>query len=209
MERRRFRSLPPRLELLEVLRRRLRGGVRLRLLLRVSRRSRALRMPIASSSVSGVGVAPTLSRLRDDLLRGVRLSDLDGDRDTELLLRRDRRVLGGGDGLGDSDMGLRFDGLGEREREDTERVGDRRRDVRIGLLPLATPPRPRYVLPLLPGDLDPWRGEGERDLEGERCRRRGGVRDPESDRIAEGDRDFDIDSLGRLFRRGPPRPPGT
>jgi hypothetical protein len=180
----------------------------LRLLLRVSRRSRPLaRISVASSSVSGVGVVPNLSRLRDILLRGVRLGDLDGDRDTELVLRRVRRDLGGGDGLIESEVALRLDGLGEREREDLEGVEDRRRGARFGLLPLPLPPRPRYVLPRLSGVLDLRRGDGERDLEGERCRRRGGVR--ESDLAADGDRDSVVDALPRLFRRGSPRPLGT
>jgi len=144
MERRRFRSLPPRLELLEGLRRRLRSGVLLRLLLRVSRRSRPLaRLSMASSSMSGVGVVPSLSRLRETLLRGVRLGDLEGDRDIELVLRRIRRALGGGDGLIESDVALLLDGLGERERELLEGVEDLRRGARIGLLPLPLPPRPR------------------------------------------------------------------
>ena len=144
MERRRFRSLPPRLELLEGLRRRLRSGVLLRLLLRVSRRSRPLaRLSMASSSMSGVGVVPSLSRLRETLLRGVRLGGLEGDRDIELVLRRIRRALGGGDGLIESDVALLLDGLGERERELLEGVEDLRRGARIGLLPLPLPPRPR------------------------------------------------------------------
>jgi hypothetical protein len=144
MERRRFRSLPPRLELLEGLRRRLRGGVLLRLLLRVSRRSRPLaRLSMASSSMSGVGVVPSLSRLRETLLRGVRLGDLEGDRDIELVLRRVRRALGGGEGLIESDVALLLDGLGERERELLEGVEDLRRGARFGLLPLPLPPRPR------------------------------------------------------------------
>lgn len=141
----------------------------LRLLLRVSRRSRPLaRVPVVSSSVSGVGVVPTLSRLRDTLLRGVRLSDLDGERDIELVLRRDRRDRSGGDRLMDSEVALRLDGLGEREWEDPGGVVDLRRGARFGLLPLPLPPRPRYVFPRLSGDLDLRRGDGERDLEGDR-----------------------------------------
>ena len=143
MDRRRFRSLPPRLELLEGLRRRLLGGEMLRLLLRVSRRSRPLaRKSLASSSASGVGVAPSLSRLRDTLLRGVLLGDLEGDRDRELVLRRVRRDLGGGDGLTESEVARRLDGRGERERELLYGVDDLRRGARFGLLPLPRPPRP-------------------------------------------------------------------
>jgi len=121
----------------------------LRLLLCVSLRSRPLRaparVPATSSSVSGIGVVPTLSRLRDALLRGVRLGDRedDLDLDTELVLRRDRRDLGGGDGLRDSDVALRLDGLGDRERELPEGVDDLRRATRLELLPLTLPPRPR------------------------------------------------------------------
>jgi len=141
----------------------------LRLLLRVSRRSRPLaRISVASSSIAGVGVGPSLSRLRDTLLRGVRLGDLEGDRDMELVLRRVRRDLGGGDGLIESEVALRFDGLGERERERDVGVDDLRRGARFGLLPLPLPPRPRWVFPRLSGVLDLRRGDGERDLVGER-----------------------------------------
>jgi hypothetical protein len=141
----------------------------LRLLLRVSRRSRPLaRISVASSSISGVGVGPSLSRLRDTLLRGVRLGDLEGDRDMELVLRRVRRDLGGGDGLIESEVARRFDGLSERERERDVGVDDLRRGARFGLLPLPLPPRPRWVFPRLSGVLDLQRGDGERDLVGER-----------------------------------------
>lgn len=116
----------------------------LRLLLRVSRRSRPLaRISVTSSSVSGVGVVPSLSRLGDTLLRGVRLGDLEGDRDMELVLRRVRRDLGGGDGVRESEVALRFEGLREREREVLEGVDDLLRGARFGLLPLPLPPRPR------------------------------------------------------------------
>jgi len=128
----------------------------LRLLLLVSRRSRPLaRVPVVFSSASGVGVVPTLSRLRDTLLRGVRLSDLDGERDIELVLRRDRRDRSGGDGLIDSEIALRLDGRGEREWDDPEGE-DLRRGARFGLLPLPLPPRPRYVFSRLSCDLDLW-----------------------------------------------------
>jgi len=69
-----------------------------------------------SSSVAGVGVDVALSLLRNSLLRGVRLLELEGDLDLELVLRRDLRDLGGGDALTEGDVDLlRLLGLGERE----------------------------------------------------------------------------------------------
>ena len=149
-DRRLLRSFPSRLEVRDGLRYRRRGGVWLRLLLRVSRRSSRspLRPPVrlatTSASSSRVGVVSAPSLLRDKLLRGVRLSDLEDERDLDLEgeSRRALRDLGGGEGLKDEDVVdlLRFDGLGERERED-EGVGDRR-VPRSGLCPLPRPPLP-------------------------------------------------------------------
>ena len=140
----------------------------LRLLLRVSRRSlrsRPLRaLLLSTTSLSRVGVVTALSRLLETRLRGVRLRDrgLVGDLDLELLLRRDLRVLGGGDGLLDTEIDLRrLTGRGERERELSDGVSDLRRGTRSGLLPLPLPPRPRYVLLRLSGVLDLRRGVGE------------------------------------------------
>lgn len=87
-DRRRFLSLPPRLRLLDGLRRRRRGGVLL-LLLRVSRRSRSLRVVVRFSiSSAGVGEVSVLSLLRDTLRTGARLKerdrDVEGDLDLEV-----------------------------------------------------------------------------------------------------------------------------
>lgn len=87
-DRRRFLSLPPRLRLLDGLRRRRRGGVLL-LLLRVSRRSRSLRVLVrVSISSAGVGEVSVASLLRDILRTAARLTDrdreVDGDLDLEL-----------------------------------------------------------------------------------------------------------------------------
>jgi len=155
----RFLSLPPRLELLVVLLRRLRGGVMLRLLLRVSRRplrSRPLGGPdlalVMSTSLSSVGVVPVLSLLTGDLLRG-----LTGDLDLEMELVF-RRVLRG-DGLLDMDgERLRLLCFGEREREESEGDEDLRRVPLSELRPLPLPPRPRFRLS---GDLDLRRGVEE------------------------------------------------
>ena len=147
------------------------------------------------------------------LLRGVRLSDLEDDRDLDIETdsRRDRRDLGGGEGLKDGDVVdlLRFDGRGEREWED-EGFGDLRRVPRSGLLPRPRPPLPLYVVLRRSGDLDlRLRGAGERDLEVGRSLRRDGERDPDSDRTGVGDIDSGVDDLLRSSRLRPPRPPGT
>jgi hypothetical protein len=192
--------------------------VTLRLLLCVSRRSlrsRPLRaLLLSATSLSRVGVVTALSRLLEARLCGVRLRDrgLVGDLDLELLLRRDLRVLGGGDGLLDTEIDLRrLTGRGERERELSDGVSDLRRGTRSGLLPLPLPPRPRYVLLRLSGVLDLRRGVGERErgLDDERRRRRGGGdRDSDADLVAEADRDSDVEGL--LSSRAPrPCPAGT
>ena len=87
---RRFRSLPP---LLALLLRRRRGGVMLRLLLRVSRRSSRSWLLRASDCLSAIsatyseGDAVTaFSPLRDVILRGLRLDDLEVDLDLDLEL---------------------------------------------------------------------------------------------------------------------------
>lgn len=103
-----------------------------------------MRLSTTPASSSEVGIISALSLLREKLLRGVRLSDLEDERDLDLEGEA-RRVLRdlGGEGLKDADVVdlLRFDGLGERERED-EGVGDRRRFPRSGLRPLPRPPLP-------------------------------------------------------------------
>ena len=92
-------------------------------------------------------MVPTLALFREFLLTGVRLRDLDVERDLdlELELRRLRslRDLGGGYGLNDSEVDLRrLAGRGDRERDASEAVGDLRRVPRSGLLPLPLPPLP-------------------------------------------------------------------
>lgn len=80
-DRRRFRSLPSRLLLLDGLRRRRRGGLLLLLLLRVSRRSRSLRVVVrVSVSFPGVGEFSLLRGLRTGLL----LTDREVERDLDL-----------------------------------------------------------------------------------------------------------------------------
>lgn len=92
IDRRRFRSLPPLLGLL--LRRR--GGVMLRLLLRVSRRSSRswlLRAPgrlSVTSALSSADDAITALSLVRDVLRGLRLNDLEVERDLDLELESRR-----------------------------------------------------------------------------------------------------------------------
>lgn len=189
----------------------------LRLLLLVSRRSSRSRPFPAPREISpsfSSGVA-SLSLLRESFLRGVRLGDLDiegdleMDLDMELVLRRDRRDRGGGDGDKDADEDLLLFVGGDLEREISEGVGDLRRGPRSGLLPLPRPPRPRYILLRLSGDLFLRRG-GERDLEGER-RLPGGdsERDPEADLAEAGDLDFDGDGLLRSVLLSPRRSLGT
>jgi hypothetical protein len=93
IDRRRFRSLPP---LLGLLLRRRRGGVMLRLL-RVSRRSSRSwplgapdRLSATSTSISAADVVTALSLLRDVLLRGLWLNDLELERDLDLELESRR-----------------------------------------------------------------------------------------------------------------------
>jgi len=137
--------------LLVELRCRRRGGVilRLPLLLRVSRRSsrsRPLRVPVPvstlSSSSRGIPALPSGDLARRDWLTGGEI-ETDLERDLELWRLRFLRFLGGGEGLIGSDVDLlRFSGLGERDREVSEGMGDLRRIPRSRLLPLPLPPIP-------------------------------------------------------------------
>jgi hypothetical protein len=150
IERRLFLSrLMLRLLLLDGLRRRLRGGVKLRsrLLLRVSRRSsrsrplRALAVPLIRS-LEG----ETLSRaLRLAALFREPWDDMERDRDREEEFRRLRcRDLGGGDGLKDFEGDLlRFLVGGDLDLDMSEGVYDLRRCPRSELRPLPPLPLPR------------------------------------------------------------------
>ena len=191
----------------------------LRLLLRVSRRSSRyfpLRAPVWVSAAS-TSRSLALSLLRDNFLRGVRLSDLDVerdlDRDLELDSRLyDRRDRGGGEALTDLEIDLlRLAGRGERDIEESVGEGDLLRVPRSGLLPLPLPPRPLNPL-LRPGDLVlRRRGLGERDLDDDLSRRRGGGdRETDGDLADTGDLESGVgDLLRSSLRRPAPRPLGT
>jgi hypothetical protein len=144
-DRRRFRSLPSRLLLLDGLRRRRRGGVRLRLLLllRVSRRS-SFPEPLrpVERSVSSSSNTDGLLALRPAGFRsGLRLDARERDLDLEYDVDRRRRKSGVADRLLRLDVDLlRFRGLGEGDLEPVDRDGDLRRVPRSGVRPL---PRPR------------------------------------------------------------------
>lgn len=142
-------------------------------------------------------------------------ADLDLERDLDKDLRRKRDLLGEGEGLMDSDVGrLLLRGLGEGDREISLGVVDLRRRVpRSGLRPLPLPPRPLYES-RLSGVLDldlRLRGLGDRDLEEDRYRRRGGERE----RLGDLAGDAELTEERRLLSSlppsllGPPRPRGT
>jgi len=132
-------------------------------------------------------------------------TDLDLDLDLVSSLRLLRR---GGDGLREADGVLRRFGNGETDTEMSERLGDLRRVPRSGLLPRPLSPLPRYEL-RLPVDLDlRRRGAGERDLDSDLLRRRGGLRDGDLEREDTSDGDLYEGDLLRSSRL-PPRPLGT
>lgn len=149
------------LRLGERLDRRERGGGELsRLLLRVSRRSSRL---LSLRAMSGLRV-------------GAGDRDRERDRDTEEELRRRRRGdLGAGDLLTVRDLDLLRLRGGERERDASDGVYDRRLALRSGLLSLLEPlSRPLYRRRAGDGDRAFDRLElGVREREAERLRRNG------------------------------------